>query len=98
MRLGNIIRHPIRSRWQRVNRKKGEFVGKELAPQTSLEPTTLRLTAECSTSSSSPTSRFPSNFERGNIGPSADFRHRRFPAEFTCFQREIGRASCRERG
>ena len=28
-----------------------------------------------------------SNFERGNIGPSPDFRHRRLPAEFTCFQR-----------
>ena len=28
-----------------------------------------------------------SKFERGNIDPSADFRSRRLPAEFTCFPR-----------
>ena len=28
-----------------------------------------------------------SNFERGDVGPSPDFRHRRLPAELTCFQR-----------
>ena len=35
--------------WQGVNREEWEFVGRGLAPQVGLEPTTLRLTAECST-------------------------------------------------